>query len=166
VSIVEIVGFSLALLVMCIGLLGTILPMIPGSPIVLAAAILHRLYFGPNGANIWVLVLLGLLVLLSMGLEYLATSVGAKRLGGSWKGMLGAVIGGIVGLFFNLPGVLLGPFIGAFLFELIGDYEYKRALRAGAGATLGLLIGAVGKFSVCVVMIALFSANVLYRLLG
>ena len=165
-SILEIVGFSLALLVMCVGLLGTILPMIPGSPIVLAAAILHKLYFGPNGANIWVLVVLGLLVLVSIGLDYVATSVGAKRLGGSWKGMLGAVVGGIVGLFFNLPGILLGPFIGAFLFELIGDYEYKRALRAGTGATLGLLIGAVGKFSVCVVMIALFSANVLYRFLG
>jgi uncharacterized protein len=166
VSTLEIVGFSMALLVMCIGLLGTILPMIPGSPVVLVAAILHKLYFGPNGANIWVLVVLGALVLLSMVLEYLATSVGAKRLGGSWKGMSGAVVGAIVGLFFGLPGILLGPFIGAFLFELIGDYEYKRALRAGTGATLGLLVGAVGKFSVCVVMIALFSANVIYRSLN
>jgi hypothetical protein len=163
VTTVEIVGFALTLLVMCIGLAGSILPMLPGSPIVLAAAILHKLYFGADGANLWVLAVLAAFVLLSLGLDYLATSVGARKLGGSWKGMAGAVLGGIVGLFFSIPGILLGPFIGAFLFEYVGDYEYKRALRAGAGATLGLLVSAVGKFSVCVVMIALFSVNILYR---
>lgn len=159
----ELVGFSLALLLMAVGLVGTLVPMIPGSPLVLIAAILHKLYFGPAGASLWVLFLLGGFVVFSLGVEYLATSLGAKRLGGSWKGMAGAVVGAIVGLFFSLPGILLGPFIGAFLFEWIGDYEYKRALRAGTGAILGLLVGAVGKFAICIVMIALFSANILYR---
>jgi uncharacterized protein YqgC (DUF456 family) len=69
----------------------------------------------------------------------------------------------LVGLFFSIPGILLGPFVGAFLLELIGGYEYQRALRAGAGATLGLVAGALGKFAVCVVMITLFAANVLYH---
>lgn len=160
---VEIVGFALAVLIMIVGLVGTIVPMLPGSPIVLLVAILHRLYFGSAGASVWVLIVLAGLVLFSLFVDYLASSVGAKRLGGSWKGMVGAIVGAMVGLFFSLPGILLGPFIGAFLFEWLGDYEYKRALRAGTGATLGLLVGAVGKFSICVVMIALFSANVIYR---
>jgi uncharacterized protein len=156
----------LALLVMAVGLLGSILPVLPGVPVVLAAAIGHKLYFGADGASWWLLALLALLTALALGLDYLATSVGARRMGASWRGMLGAILGGLVGLFFSIPGILLGPFIGAFLLELAGGYEYQRALRAGAGATLGLLAGALGKFAVCVVMITLFAANVLYHSLN
>ena len=108
-------------------------------------------------------VVLAFLTILALGLDYLATSVGARKLSASWRGMLGAILGGLVGLFFSIPGILLGPFIGAFLLEMAGGYEYRLALRAGAGATLGLLAGAVGKFAVCIVMITLFAANVLYH---
>ena len=159
----QIIGLSLALVVMAVGLLGSILPVLPGVPVVLCAAIAHKLYFGADGASVWLLVLLAFLTVLALGLDYLATSVGARKLGASWRGMLGAVLGGLVGLFFSIPGILLGPFIGAFLLEMVGGYEYRRALRAGAGATLGLLAGAVGKFAVCIVMITLFAANVLYH---
>jgi hypothetical protein len=158
----QIIGLSLALLVMAIGLLGSVLPVLPGVPVVLAAAIGHKLYFGVDGASWWVLVVLAALALFALGLDYLATSVGARKMGASWRGMLGAVLGGLVGLFFSIPGILLGPFIGAFLLEWAGGYEYRQALRAGAGATLGLLAGALGKFAICVVMITLFAANVLY----
>lgn len=158
----QIIGLSLALLVMIVGLLGSVLPVLPGVPVVLAAAVGHKLYFGPDGASGWLLALLALLTIFALGLDYLATSVGARKLGASWRGMLGAVLGGLVGLFFSIPGILLGPFIGAFLLEWAGGYEYRQAMRAGAGATLGLLAGTVGKFAVCVVMITLFAANVLY----
>jgi uncharacterized protein len=162
----QIIGLSLALLVMAVGLLGSVLPVLPGVPVVLGAAIAHKLYFGADGASGWLLVVLAFLTILALGLDYLATSVGARRLGASWRGMLGAVLGGLVGLFFSIPGILLGPFIGAFLLELAGGYEYRQAMRAGAGATLGLLAGALGKFAVCVVMITLFTANVLYHSLN
>ena len=151
---------------MAVGLLGSVLPVLPGVPVVLAAATGHKLYFGADGASWWLMALLVLLTVMALGLDYLATSVGARRLGASWRGMLGAVLGGLVGLFFSIPGILLGPFIGAFLLELAGGYEYRQALRAGAGATLGLLAGALGKFAVCVVMITLFAANVLYKSLN
>jgi len=91
---------------------------------------------------------------------------GAKRLGATWRGAAGAIIGGLVGLFFNLPGILLGPFIGAMLFEMAGGREWKAASRAGVGATLGLLAGALGKLACCIAMTGLFTMNVVYRTLN
>jgi uncharacterized protein YqgC (DUF456 family) len=162
----QIAGLVLALLVMLLGCLGSFLPLLPGTPLVLVAAVAHRLYFGAASVNNWVLVLFFLLTALSFGLDYLASSLGAKKLGATWRGMLGAVIGGLVGLFFSLPGIILGPFIGALLFEMLGGYEFERATRAGVGAMLGLLAGALGKFAISVVMVTLFAVSVVYRSAG
>ena len=160
---VEIIGLSLALLVMLAGLIGSIVPVLPGTPLVLAVAVGHRLYFGQAGASNLVLVILVALTLISLLFDFLAGMLGARRFGATWRGALGAIIGGIVGLFFSLPGIILGPFIGALLFEMLGDREFKPAAKAGFGATVGLLAGIVGKFSICVVMILLFATNVILR---
>ena len=159
----QIVGLLLALFVMLCGSAGSILPGIPGTPLVLAAAIGHRLYFGPTGANNWVLAALVFLTLLSVVFDYLASMFGAKKLGATWRGVLGAIVGGLIGIFFSLPGIIIGPFAGALLFEFASGRDFKPAARAGLGATLGLLAGAVGKFAICVTMMALFSVNVIYR---
>jgi uncharacterized protein YqgC (DUF456 family) len=100
---------------------------------------------------------------LSVLLDYLASMWGAKRFGATWRGVAGAAVGGLIGIFFNLPGILLGPFIGATLFELAGGYKLKEATHAGLGATLGLLAGVIGKCGICALMIGLFAANVIYR---
>ena len=159
----EIIGLSLTLLVMLAGLIGSLLPVLPGVPLVLVAAIGHRLYFGATSVSNVVLGVLVALTLVSIAFDFLAGMLGAKKFGATWRGMTGAVIGGIVGLFFNLPGIILGPFIGATLFEMLGDKEFKKAAHAGLGATVGLLLGIVGKFSICVVMIILFATNVILR---
>ena len=75
-------------------------------------------------------------------------------------------MGGLIGLFFDLPGILLGPFVCAFLFEMAGGREWKAASRAGVGATLGLLAGTLGKLVCCALMIGLFTANIIYRSLN
>jgi uncharacterized protein YqgC (DUF456 family) len=159
----QIIGLVLTLVVMLIGTIGTLVPVLPGTPIIFLAAVGHRLYFGNASVNIPVLILLLVLTILSFVLEYAAQIMGAKQLGATWKGATGAVIGGLVGLFFSIPGIILGPFVGATLFELIGGRELKPAAKAGAGAVVGLLIGAVGKVSICVAMMILFAATVLYR---
>jgi uncharacterized protein YqgC (DUF456 family) len=159
----EIIGLSLTLLVMLAGLVGSLLPVLPGTPLVLVAAIGHRLYFGATSVSNLVLGVLVALTLISIVFDFLAGMLGAKKFGATWRGMTGAVIGGIVGLFFNLPGIILGPFIGATLFEMLGDKEFKKAAHAGLGATIGLLLGIVGKFSICVVMMILFATNVILR---
>jgi hypothetical protein len=159
----EIIGLSLALLVMLAGLIGSLLPVLPGTPLILAAAVAHRLYFGVAGASNLVLLILTALTLVSILFDFLAAMLGAKKFGATWRGMSGAMIGGVIGLFFNLPGIILGPFLGAMLFEMLGDKEFKNAAHAGIGAVVGLLLGIVGKFSIGVVMIILFATNVILR---
>jgi len=159
----QFIGLSLALLVMLTGLIGSLLPVLPGTPLVLVAAIGHRLYFGEASASNLVLGILVALTLVSLVFDFLASLLGAKKFGATWRGMIGAVIGGIIGLFFSLPGIILGPFLGAMLFEMLGDKEFKKAAHAGVGATMGLLLGIVGKFSICIVMMILFATNVILR---
>jgi hypothetical protein len=69
-------------------------------------------------------------------------------------------------MFFSLPGLILGPFLGATAFELAGGRPWQESGRAGLGATLGLLAGAIGKVACCVAMMGLFGANVVYRTLA
>ena len=159
----QIVGLALALLVMCIGLAGSILPGLPSTPLVLLAAIGHKLYFGETGVGWIVMLVLVLVTVLSLAVDYVASVYGAKRLGATWRGATGAIVGGLIGIFFNLPGILLGPFIGATAFELAGGRTFKDSSRAGVGATLGLLAGAIGKLFCCLAMMGLFSADVIYR---
>jgi hypothetical protein len=159
----QIIGLALALVVMCLGAAGSILPGLPSTPLVLAAAIGHKLYFGATGPDWWVMGVLAALTGLSLVMDYVASVYGAKRLGATWRGALGAVVGGLIGLFFSLPGILLGPFLGAVLFEMVGGRDWRESSRAGLGAVIGLLAGAVGKLACCVVMMLLFSANVIWR---
>ena len=156
----QIIGLSLALLVMCFGLAGSVLPGIPSTPLVLLVAIGHRLWFGAAGASNLTLVMLGGLTVLSLVMDYLASMYGAKRLGATWRGVLGAVIGATIGIFFAFPGIIIGPFVGALLFELMGGREWKPAARAGLGAVIGLFVGALGKMACCVAMMGLFAFSV------
>jgi len=162
----EIVGLSLALMVMLAGLIGSVVPGFPGTPLILVGAIGHRLYFGPTGASNLVLVVLTALTVVSVGLDFLASVLGAKKFGSTWRGALGAVIGGLVGLFFALPGIILGPFLGAMLFEMMGGQDYDKAAKAGVGALIGLFLGIAAKFSIGVMMILLFAVNVIMRCLN
>jgi uncharacterized protein YqgC (DUF456 family) len=162
----EIAGLVLALLVMLVGVIGCVVPGLPGTPLVLGAALVHKLVFGPNGAAWWLLVVLALFTGLALVADYVASVYGAKRLGATWRGALGAILGGVAGLFFLPIGILVGPFLGAFLLELAGRRHWKDASKAGAGATLGLLVGAAAKVAASIAMILVFAVNVLYRALS
>lgn len=159
----QILGLVLALLVMLVGVAGSILPGIPGPPLVLGAAVVHRLCFGEAGASGLVLGLLLGLTLLSLSLDYLATLYGARKMGATKLGVIGAGLGVVIGLFFGFPGVVAGPFIGAMALEMFGGREWRDAGRAGFGATLGLLAGAVGKLACCLAMMGLFTIHVMMR---
>jgi uncharacterized protein YqgC (DUF456 family) len=163
VTTVEILGLLAALFVMSVGMAGSVLPAIPSTPLVVVAAVAHRLYFGEASASNLALALMIGLMLLSLLMDYLASMLGARKLGATWRGVMGAVIGGLVGLFFALPGIILGPFLGAALFELMGGRTWNDAARAGFGAVLGLLFGAVGKIACCVAMMVLFTFSVVMR---
>ena len=159
----QIVGLVMALLVMGIGLAGSLLPIFPGTLWVFATALCHRLYFGPAGPSAWVLLSLAGFVVLSMSLDFVAGLLGAKKLGASRWGLWGAAVGGVAGLFFSLPGLLLGPFLGAFLFERLSGRPFPEAAKAGLGALLGLLAGAMGKCVCCLLMMVMFTVSVVWR---
>jgi len=151
---------------MGIGVAGSILPGLPSTPLVLLSGILHKLYFGVAGVGWVVMSVLAALTALSLVMDYTASIYGARRLGATWRGATGAMVGGLIGVFFNLPGILLGPFLGALAFEMAGGRKLKESSRAGLGATLGLLAGALGKVFCCLAMMGLFAADVVYRSLG
>ena len=161
----QTIGLIIALLLMAVGCLGSVLPALPSTPLVLIAAVAHKIYFKSASAGWLVLTLIVLITAVALVMDYLATLYGAKRFGATKKGMFGAIFGGIVGLFFNLPGIILGPFIGATLFEVMGGREWKPSAKAGVGATLGLFAGAVGKLVCCLSMILLFIVGVLWNTL-
>ncbi len=162
----QIVGLTVTLLVMCIGLAGSILPAIPSTPVVLLAAVGHKLYFGPAGGGWIVLTLLALFTVLSLVLDYVTTVYGARKFGATRMGAVGAVVGVLVGMFFSLPGILLGPFVGALAFEMAGGRDFRDSSRAGIGATIGMLAGSLGRVAFCLAMMALWTVNVVYRTLN
>jgi len=163
VNVEQIIGLVVAVLVMCLGTIGAVLPAIPGTFLIPLAVVCHRLYFGVHGAHWWIIGLIVVLTALTFVFDYLATVWGTKRLGATWRGAAGAVLGGIVGIFFNLPGILLGPFVGAVLLELTTGRGWRASSKAGLGATLGLFVGALGKLALCVGMIGLFIFDVVWR---
>ncbi len=162
-TVEQIIGLALALFLMCFGLAGSVLPGIPSTPLVLLVAIGHRLWFGAASASNLALLILGALTALSLVMDYLAGMYGAKRLGATWRGVLGAVVGGLIGIFFAFPGIIVGPFVGALMFEMMGGREWKQAARAGLGAVIGLFVGALGKLACCVAMMGLFAFSVVMQ---
>ena len=158
----EIIGLTITLLVMLLGFFGSIVPFLPGPPLVMIAAIGHRLWFGEHSASALVLLYLAALTTVALLLDHFTSVYGAKRFGATWRGLLGAFVGGVVGIFFNIPGIIIGPFVGAMLFEMMGGYKFDKASRAGLGATLGVFAGIIGKCVISVVMIGVFTVNVIW----
>jgi len=123
------------------GILATALPVLPGTAIVLAGIVLHQLWV-PEDSVGWNFVLIATAITaLVYVFEFLSGWWGAKRFGASWKGALGAFIGGIAGaVFFSLPGLILGPIAGAVLFELLNFRTLPEAGKAGLGTIVGGLL--------------------------
>jgi uncharacterized protein YqgC (DUF456 family) len=97
-----------------------------------------------------------MLTVLAWSLDLAAGALGAKRFGASRQAIVGAGIGALVGLFFALPGMLLGPFLGAVAGELLARRDLEQAGRAGVGAWLGLVLGIAAKLALSLSMIVVF----------
>ena len=153
----DFIWWLLALVLMAAGLIGTVLPAVPGAIIILAAAVMHQIMLGAGKSlGWWNVAALGLLTLLSYALEFAAGYFGAKRFGATKWGAFGAMVGGIVGLFFPLPGLIIGPILGAIAGELLAGTRLVSAGRAGWGTLLGNLAGMVGKLTIGLVMVSWF----------
>lgn len=148
---------ALVVFLMIGGLVGSLVPALPGSPLILAGALLYAVItdFDPI-TGLRLAILFGLAAL-AYALEYLSGALGAKKLGGSRWAMVGAFLGGLFGLFFGLPGLIVGPIVGAVAAELLYRRELGASLKTGVGTALGLLLGLVAKLSLAVTMVGLFA---------
>lgn len=154
--------YVLAAALVLIGLAGTVLPALPGLPLMFAGMLLAAWAGGFEQVGGWMLGLLAALTVLSLAIDFIATALGAKRVGASRLALIGAVIGTFAGLLFGLVGVFVGPFVGALAGELIhgrgaGGRKLGQAARVGFGTWLGILLGSVLKLGLAFAMLGLFA---------
>jgi uncharacterized protein YqgC (DUF456 family) len=150
--------FALAILIMLIGAAGSFLPILPGLPLILAGWILFGIFDSWQAYGLWPMVAVSLTVVACLVLDQLAGALGAKKFGAGKAGMIGTIVGALLGLvFFSLPGLILGTFLGAAIFEMVfAGKDMKGSLSAGAGAFLGFLAGSLFKFAVSLSLLAAF----------
>ena len=136
-----------------VAILGIFLPMLPGVPIAAVGALLAAWLTGFEELSLVPLLIVGALVVLALGLDYLSGFIGAKRYGASRAGIWGSVAGAIVGLFFFPPfGFLVGALGGAVLAELLTGRQPQEAFRAGLGVFVGTLGGMVANLFIIIAL--------------
>jgi uncharacterized protein YqgC (DUF456 family) len=155
-----ILWWLLAGLIVVAGLAGTVIPAIPGVPLVFAGLFLGA-WINHFESISWVMVsVLGVLTVVAWVVDFIAGALGTRYLGASSRAFWGATIGAVVGLFFGLVGILIGPFAGAVIGELSGGSDVLSSGRAGLGAWLGMVVATAVKLAIAFLMIGL----VIFRL--
>lgn len=158
----DVVLWILAIALVVLGFIGIVLPALPGHILIFGGLLLaawadHFAQVGPL-----MLTVIGVLAAASYGVDFVAAALGAKHLGASRRAMTGAALGTVAGLFFGLPGIIVGPFVGAVLGELTEHRDWVRVGRAGVAAWIGFAIGTAVKVGIAFLMIGLFAAAYLF----
>ncbi|MEM7601365.1 MAG: DUF456 domain-containing protein [Verrucomicrobiota bacterium] len=146
-----------------IGFLGTFLPILPGTTLIFAGCVIHYFALGMEASGLaWQgLVFITVLYILSLILDWFSGAIGARWFGSSKWGIIGAIVGGIIGLFFSLPGLIIGPIVGVFAFELaFAKKEVRDASNSTIGTVVGGVAGLVGKVILALGMIAWYIGDV------
>jgi len=161
--ITTVLLWVLAVTLVIVGVLGLLLPGLPGAPLLFGGLLVAAWLEGFAYVGPWTLMVLAVMAGLTYVIDFLAGALGARGFGATRYAMVGAFVGVFVGIFFGLPGILLGPFFGALLGELLAARSVQEAGAAGLGATIGLALGAAAKIALAFSMIGIF---VLVRLWG
>ncbi len=148
--------WALAAILVVAGFVGVIAPVLPGAPLVFAGLVVaawaeHFQYVG-----LWTLVIIGVLMGFAYIVDLIASMLGVQRVGASRLAIWGAAIGTLVGVFFGVAGILLGPFVGAVVGELLARRSVMQAGRAGVAAWIGFIIGTLGKLAIMFAMVGIF----------
>lgn len=158
----DIALYTLAALLILGGLAGSVLPMLPGIPMVFGGIWLAAAVDGYRHLGVWWLLIIGAIGALGVIVDFIAGALGARRVGASTRALWGATIGTIVGMFFGIPGLLFGPFVGAIAGELSSGNSVLRSAHVGVGTWLGLLFGTVLKLVLSFLMVGLFGVAMLF----
>jgi len=156
-------------LFMIVGVAGAVLPAVPGVGLIAVAIAIWGLVNGFAGLGVPLVVAI-VALLISIGVDFLATYIGAKKAGASIWGQVGAVVGLLLGFFGLLPalpiggpllGILLGPLLGAIVGEFLYRRDWRLAVRAGFGILVGSLVGTVIHVMLAIATVAVFLATTL-----
>jgi uncharacterized protein YqgC (DUF456 family) len=151
-----ILWWLLAALVVIAGLAGTVVPALPGVPLVFAGLFVGAWIDGFDTVGWGTIGIMAVLTVVAVIVDFVASAAGARYLGASSRAFWGAAAGALVGIFFGIPGMLLGPFIGAVIGEISGGSDLVRSGRAGVGAWLGMVAATAIKLALAFLMIGLF----------
>ena len=159
----QVLLFIAALIVMFVGLVGVIVPIIPGLPLIWFATLCYALLTDFHAISREFLFSSAILVLVITVLQYLFTLYGARRLGASRWGTFGAFVGMVVGLFLgSIVGVIIGPLLGAVVFELLVGKSFAQAFKVGLGTFIGFLFGTISQLIASAILIGIFIYRVLF----
>lgn len=150
-----------AVLMIIVGIAGTVLPALPGVVLVFAGIALAAWIDGFTVISGWTVGLLAVLTVIGVAVDYVAQLLSAQRAGATTLGIAGAAVGTVVGIFTGLVGLLFMPLIGAAIGEFIAHRDLLRAGRVGAATWVGLLVGAVLKLAIVFTMAGIFVAALL-----
>lgn len=153
---IDIIAIIVASIFFLTGLVGTLLPVMPGAPVIWLGMLVYGFIAGFENLGNYFFLLQALLALSVMGVDYLFTALGSRYFGGSKAALWGAAGGLLVGLFFFPVGLLLGPFIGAAMADILFRRNADQAVRSGIGASLGFWSALPIKLALEAVMITWF----------
>jgi len=148
--------WGISVLLVLAGIVGVVLPLLPGALLVFGGLLLAASIDGFDRVGWVTIALLALCVLLSYATDFLAAALGAKRTRASTTALVGAIAGTIVGFFFGLAGVVLGPFVGAVAGEFFVGRDIGRAGKVGLGTWIGMVLGVAARLALAFVMIGIF----------
>lgn len=148
----------LAVVLVLVGMAGIVLPALPGHVLVFAGLLLAAWAEGFERVGVGTLVVIAVLAALSYFVDLVAGALGVRRMGASRRAMAGAALGTLFGLFFGLPGLIIGPFAGAVVGELSVRRDLAGAGRAGVAAWIGFVIGTAVKVAIAFAMLGIFTA--------
>jgi len=148
--------FVLAVVLVIVGLVGTVLPALPGAMLIVAGLVVAAWADGFARVGVWTLVVIGAIGAASYLVDFAAAALGAKKFGASPRAMIGAGLGTLAGLFLGPVGIIFGPFVGAIIGELTVHRDIARVGKAGLAAWIGFLLGIAVKVGIAFLMIAIF----------
>ncbi len=155
--------WCLTVVLMLVGILGTVVPMLPGPVLLFVAGGLHTLLMPEHGMSLWGLGIMALLLAGTFAVDFLSGAVGSKWFGGSRWGFWGVLVGGIAGLFFGPLGLIFGPLIGGFAFEVFfAKKKFNPAMKATWGTVVGTTMGMVLKLGLSIAMVVCFLVDVFW----
>lgn len=141
----------IGIIIMLVGILGCFLPLLPGPPLCYIALLIQQLRSDPPFTSKFLWIWAGITVVVTV-LDYVIPLYGTKRFGGSKYGIWGCTIGLVAGFWLGPLGIIIGPFVGAFIGEIIANNNSNQALKAAWGSFAGFLFGTLLKLVVCVIM--------------